>query len=152
VRTLRWSGRRLIACTLSGPTHFRPQPVARCAVGGGLGGEALEDSPADLDLGLHDRSTSAAASGLGLCANQGQVSSVAGCDFRDTVAARALANDDCVTPSQLSGRPRGAGARLPALFCVDLIYAATMIFAVTHRFVEQAAYEYAVALFRTLDQ
>jgi hypothetical protein len=45
-----------------------------------------------------------------------------------------------------------AGARFPALFCVDLIYATAMLCAVTHRFVEQAAYEYAAALFRTLDQ
>lgn len=45
-----------------------------------------------------------------------------------------------------------AGARFPALVCIDLLYAATIIFAVTPRFVEQAAYEYAAALFRTLDQ
>ncbi|HUN73560.1 MAG TPA: hypothetical protein VMU40_03495 [Steroidobacteraceae bacterium] len=57
-------------------------------------------------------------------------------------------------PSELTTlvQALGAGAPFPALFCVDLIYAATIIFAVTHRFVEQAAYEYAAALFRTLDQ
>lgn len=57
-------------------------------------------------------------------------------------------------PSDLAALSQAvrAGAHFLALFSLDLAYAATMVFTVTHRFVEQAAYEYAAALFRTLDQ
>lgn len=43
-------------------------------------------------------------------------------------------------------------ARFPALFAADAIYAAVILSVVTYRFVKQAAYEYAAALFRTLDE
>jgi hypothetical protein len=42
--------------------------------------------------------------------------------------------------------------RFPALLILDLAYMVVLIFMVTRRFVEQAAYEYALALFRTLEK